>query len=271
MSLTIVCLSWLCLAQADGASALEERTWSVAGLDRTGLVHVPRSAKTQPTPVVFAFHGHGGSAQGAARMFRFHESWPEAMVVYLQGVPTPGRLTDPEGKRNGWQHSAGDHDDRDLKLFDTVLAALRAEYKIDDRRLYSTGHSNGGGFTYLLWVHRGDVLAAVAPSAAAARALPTAKPKPAMIIGSENDPLVLWKWQQACIDFVLKLNQCDSTGEPWGDGCTLYASKTGTPLVTFIHENGHKFAADALPNIVKFFKEQALPESAASATTRSER
>ncbi|MFY8056754.1 MAG: hypothetical protein ACOVRM_03375, partial [Planctomycetaceae bacterium] len=59
----------------------------------------------------------------------------------------------------GWQKSAGDQQDRDLKFFDVVLQSLRSEYRVDDRRIYATGHSNGGGFTYLLWSERSAVFA----------------------------------------------------------------------------------------------------------------
>ena len=81
----------------------------------------------------------------------------------MQGLPTPGQLTDPEGKRNGWQKTVGDQKDRDLKFFDAVLTKLKADYKVDESRIYSMGHSNGGGFTYLLWAARGDQFAAFAP------------------------------------------------------------------------------------------------------------
>ncbi len=52
-----------------------------------------------------------------------------------------------------------------------------------------TGHSNGGTFTYLLWLARGDVFAAVAPSSAAARYAGKLTPKPALIMGGSEDPL----------------------------------------------------------------------------------
>src|SRR6478672_3764464 len=50
-------------------------------------------------PLVFDFHGHGGKDRHAARSHRLHEAWPEAVVVYMQGLNTPGKLTDPEGKK----------------------------------------------------------------------------------------------------------------------------------------------------------------------------
>ena len=39
---------------------------------------------------------------------------------------------------------------------------------IDPRRVYAMGHSNGGGFTYVLWAARGDRFAAYGPSSSGA-------------------------------------------------------------------------------------------------------
>jgi polyhydroxybutyrate depolymerase len=235
----------------------EHLTWQVDGIRREALVYSPKKAEASegPAPVVFGFHGHGGSAVNAARSFGFHKFWPEALVVYMQGLPTPGRLTDPEGKRNGWQHAAGDQADRDLKFFDAVLATLKQKYQVDSERIYASGHSNGGGFTYLLWAERPDVFAAMAPSAASSPVVRQLKPKPAMHIAGKNDQLVRFAWQQQTIEVVRKINGCAETGSAWAKDCTLYPSATGTPLVTFIHDGTHKYPPEAPPLIVKFFKE----------------
>ena len=42
---------------ASAADAPVRREWKVDGVTRTGLVYTPATAKSQPTPVVFAFHG----------------------------------------------------------------------------------------------------------------------------------------------------------------------------------------------------------------------
>ena len=194
----------------------------------------------------------------AARTFGYHTLWPEAIVVYMQGLNTPGRLTDPEGKKPGWQHAPGQQGDRDLKFFDAVLASLQQDYKINKKRLYANGHSNGGSFTCLLWAARGDRFAAFAPSAeATARTLSQLKPKPVLHVAGENDTLVKFAWQQEAISVLRKLNQCGE-GQPWeGEkGCTLYPSKLGAPVVTFIHPGTHQFPDAAPAIIVKFFKEQ---------------
>ncbi len=234
---------------------------SVGGVEREFLFHAPLSAKGKPAPVVFAFHGHGGTMKNAARSFAIHQHWPEAIVVYMQGLPTPGRLTDPEGKKTGWQSRPDDQGDRDLKFFDAVLAQLKTDYRVDEKHIYSTGHSNGGGFTYLLWATRSEVFAAVAPSSAAsarsAGKRAWLKAKPAMHIAGETDPLVKYEWQVAAMDSVRELNGCEAEGKPWHEhpGCLIYESKTGTPFVSVIHAGGHKFYDQAPELIVAFFKE----------------
>lgn len=258
-------LLWLALlspSHASGAPALPSGfariDLTVDGTNREALVYAPGGAAATNTPVVFVFHGHGGNARQAASSFAMDRAWPEAISVYMQGLNTPGRLTDPNGRKTGWQAAAGDQGDRDLKFFDAVLARLRHDYKVDDRRIYSTGHSNGGAFTYLLWAERGDLFAAVAPSGAAFLHVNRLKPKPAMHLAGERDPLVKFTWQQAMMAAVRKLNGCEAEGKPWDKLCTLYESGTGTPFVTFIHPGGHEFNRAAPELIVKFFKETAM-------------
>ena len=245
-------------AHAAGPSPKE---WTVGGVKREALVSAPASAKDRPAPVVFAFHGHGGTMKNAARTFAYHRHWPEAICVYMQGLPTPGKLTDPEGKRPGWQHNRGEQGDRDLKFFDAVLKSLKAEYKIDDKRIYATGHSNGGRFTYLLWAERGDVFAAVAPSGSPAGGLfKDLKPKPCLHVAGEKDQLVSFASQKRTMDVIRKINGCGETGKPWDKSGTLtgteYPSTAGSPLVTLIYPGPHRFPSEDAPKlIVKFFQQ----------------
>lgn len=240
---------------------LSNQQMTVDGVVREALIYAPPNAKKEATPLVFAFHGHGGSMEQAARSFAYHTLWPEAIVIYMQGLNTPGKLTDPEGKKAGWQSTLGDQDDRDLKFFDAALQSLKQLYRVDEKRIYATGHSNGGGFTYLLWAARGDKFTAFAPCAAfMTKDFALCKPKPLLHVAGENDPLVKFDWQKMMIDRVLKLNQCGD-GKPWHqiEGCTVYDSKVNAPVVTFIHPGTHTFPAEAPAIIVKFFKEQTRP------------
>ena len=271
LAFAVVVLPWSVSGQVSEAlpAGFHRLSLTVEGLPRTGFYYAPEKAKVASTPVVFVFHGHGGRAVAAARSFAMQRHWPEAISVYLQGLNTPGRLTDPEGKKPGWQGRVGDQGDRDLKLFDATLAHLKANYKVDAQRIFSTGHSNGGGFTYLLWSARPEVFAAMAPSAAAASGKLTEplQPKPAMHIAGTNDPLVKYAWQEMAMSHVKKNNGCEAEGTAWAKDCTLYPSKTGTPFVAFIHSGDHKFPDEAPALIAKFFKEQAAAIKAAPTAT----
>lgn len=237
-----------------------ERTWTVDGLVREALVYVPANATSTNTPVVFVFHGHGGNRQAMAKAMDIQRLWPEALVVYMQGVPSPGNLQDFEGLKNGWENKPGDFGDRDFKFFDQVLATLKAEYKVEDKRVYATGHSHGGFFTYLLWSQRGDRLAAVAPCAAFYK--PTgvpSLPRPVLHMGGVHDNTVKWEWQQEAIAADRKLNGCGDEGAAWASTGTLtgvqYACSKGAPVVMLTHPGGHEMPAGAPALIVRFFKE----------------
>ncbi len=254
----LLCILTLCGAatRATGAGP-ELREWTVDGVARQAMVYVPDSAAGTSSPLVFVFHGHGGRMRNSVRKYAFHEKWPEAIVICPQGLNTPGKLTDPEGKKPGWQKTPGDQDDRDLKFFDTMLSSMREENQVDENRIYVTGHSNGGGFTYLLLAVRGDVFAAAAPTATAANRAFAAqlKPKPVFHLAGKNDPLVKYNWQDATIQYLRKLNGTGE-GQLWKEApevCTLYPSETGNDLVTYIHPGGHEFPGEAVPAILKFF------------------
>jgi len=222
---------------------------------REALVYEPVEKAPKPFPTVMVFHGHGGQPLGASRSMSFQKAWPEALVVFPKGVPTPGRLTDPEGKRSGWQHRVGDHGDRDLLFFDALLKELGQKRELGD--LFVTGHSNGGGFSYLLMGQRPEKIKAVAASACGGRPAPQGKPRPVMHIAGRTGPLVLFANQSQTIEAWKTFNRCGEEGVPWERVATRYASPLGCPVVTFIHDGDHKYPVEAVPLIVRFFKEQA--------------
>lgn len=239
------------------ADGLTPMTWTVDGVVREALVYIPADAKKSARPLVFVFHGHFGTSKWAADAFGIEKLWPEAIVVYMQGLKTPGKLTDPEGKGNGWQGTIGEAGDRDFHFFDAVLATLKKDFLVDEKKIFSTGHSNGGQFTYLLWAYRGEIFRAFAPSAAVPGKDYTAlKAKAVLHVAGEKDTLVKYEWQVKTIGILKKLNECGEGGE-WGRLATFYPSKNGNPLVTYIHPEGHTFPKEAPAAIVKFFQEMA--------------
>jgi polyhydroxybutyrate depolymerase len=245
--------------QSTAADDLVRRTWTVDGVTREALVHIPAGAEKGGAPVVFVFHGHMGTMKQASSSMPIHRHWAEAIVVYPQGLPTPSPLVDRVGREPGWQATAGVQGDRDLKFFDVMFADLRDGYHFDERRVYATGHSNGGAFTYLLWAQRGERFAAMAPSAAVlGRGFMDLRPKPVLHLGSPQDPLVKFSWQERMIDGLLKLNGCGPR-QRGAMGYTLYPSSKGAEVATYLHPDGHLYPAAGPELIVKFF--QAHPAS----------
>src|ERR1700722_18873985 len=100
--------------------------WTIDGVPREAIVVAPSGAHQSATePLLFVFPWHGGTMQEAQEMMHFETLWPEAIVIYMQGLPTQ-IYVDPLGTERGWQQQPGQFGDRDLKFFDAALATLKS-------------------------------------------------------------------------------------------------------------------------------------------------
>ena len=260
------------------SASIVPRTLSVDGVDRFALVHEPgTAAEAGPAPLVLWFHGHGGSATAGVQRHALHRHWPEAVVAYPQGLATPGK-TDPAGVKSGWQRFPGDQGDRDLRFADRLVAELSARPGgIDPTRIYACGHSNGGGFTILLWSQR-PWFAAVAP--ASCGGVPGRDAVPVLFIASRQDQVVPFATQERSLDAIARRLQADRTrAVPWPPAATaagltaMIAGSATAPLVTVLHEAGHRYPESAPALVVEFLRQhrRAVPASlpAGAATTAS--
>jgi len=229
----------------------------VDGTRREATIYLPEDIVPGITPVVFAFHGHGGSMENAASKFRCEVYWPEAIVVYPQGLNTPVRLTDPQGDHSGWQSNIGDCGDRDLHFFDLLIEYLSQNYSIGTR-IYLLGHSNGGIFVYELWAARPEKIAAIASISAILPAnidYSLLRPKPIFHVAGKKDPLVRYEWQLKTFGEIMKINQCKSDGEQRiTKNMVKYQSAIDVPFVTYIHDGGHEVPEGIMPLIIEFYK-----------------
>jgi len=236
-------------------------SWTVAGRQREALVFPPASnTPAGRHPLVFAWHGHGGTMQSAEQDMRFETLWPEAIVVYPQGLKA-------EDNRYGWQKELGVDGDRDLKFFDTMLAALRQRFPVDDDRIYTTGFSNGTGFTYLLWAERGHLLAAIGAVSGELQASERNKlssPRALIAIYGTGAHTASQQIQNETIDRARAVDKATASAEqcptPTGAAsCKLYPSTINTPVKEIKHDGGHVYLSWEPEEVVKFFKNHKKP------------
>lgn len=237
----------LLLASASPAAA-QLVTFSAGGEMRQAFVYAPSTPPAGAAlPVVLAFHGRGDNIRDF-QYVNLHVAWRDAVVVYFQALERDGL--------SGWQGERGQDGDRDLKLVDAALAALRKKYAIDDDRIYATGFSNGAGFTYLLWAERPNVFAAYA--VVAGRLRPSVRPKtptPLLAVAGERDPQIVFADQKAAIVTAIAVNEVRGTTTACGQGCTTYGGETPAPVVTWIHPGGHSYPRGTSERIVAFFQD----------------
>ncbi len=147
------------LFSGDGAlAAASERTISVGGEQRSYSLYVP-SALAQPAPLVFVFHGGGGSAEkfmNQSQMTRIADR-EHFIAVFPQGV---GR-----SKGGSWNVGGGYSPSNadDVGFVRAILADMNRSFAIDPKRIYATGMSMGAIFSYRLACEMSDTFAAIAP------------------------------------------------------------------------------------------------------------
>jgi len=156
----------------------------VGGVKRTYIVHLPAQYKEgQPYPLVFVLHGGTANAENAIRMSQMNPKADKEnfIVVYPNGT---GKFEDKflqwndGSRRSGQKENAAD----DISFFRQLISRLEKEHKIDPKRIYATGISNGGMMTYRLGCELSDVLAAIAPVAGALNYDKTAPTSPLSLI-----------------------------------------------------------------------------------------
>ena len=88
LGLIFLCLAGLLTAStAHAADTLSRRQWTVDGVVREALVYAPPQARTNAVPIVFAFHGHGGSMLNAARTFGYPSKLGTPVVTFIHPGP----------------------------------------------------------------------------------------------------------------------------------------------------------------------------------------
>ena len=264
----VMLMMWMCCLCGGGISFAQSygpfedgpvtRRLVVNGVERMALVFPGRHALNAPSPLIFAFHGFSGSSRSMSTT-RLHVAWPEATVVYPEGIRVHSRRFGYDVP--AWQSAPGRDNDRDVRFIDQLLVDLHTSYQIDDRRVYVAGVSNGAIFAYVLLTMRPQSFAAfgIVAGAAGFTRLATV-PRAVLIIQGKHDQTIRPQWAVETRDLLRQLNGCGMDEQEWAPGYISYQPcASGCPIIWHLHDGGHDWPHDATGKIVKFFQGQALP------------
>jgi len=146
--------------RARAASGDQTGTINVDGRTRSYIVHVPTSNAKTALPLVIVLHGATQGDASAEHMTGMSELADKErfIAVYPEGT---GRLpTWNAGNCCGYAQS---NNVDDIGFLRALIAKLERDYRIDAKRIYVTGISNGAMMSYRSACEMSDVVAAVAP------------------------------------------------------------------------------------------------------------
>jgi polyhydroxybutyrate depolymerase len=246
-------------ASAAFAPGRHDESFDVGGTTRSAVVVVPENT-SQPAPVVFVFHGHGGTGASMARRSNIEGLWPDAIVVYPDGLVGHKGKTDPEGIKPGWQTQLGETEDRDLAFYDTMLATLRSELPVDSDRVYLMGHSNGSAFGSLLLNQRGDAIAATAnlSSQPSARLLASDPARSMFMAMGTGDAVVPYRNQKRSIPLAEQKLGVEPNRATVNGYLRSAPGRGGLELETYVYPGGHAVPPEVPQLVVEFFRRHTL-------------
>jgi polyhydroxybutyrate depolymerase len=153
-----------CLVSAMSAGDFKG-TFSFGGLVRTYYLHVPPGYLSgQATPLVFSLHGGTGTAGQQAAMTQLHAKSDSAGFLLIEPEGYGGAFnlqTWNSGNCCGPAMNAGVDD---VGFVNAMIDTTSADVCVDAKRVYSTGHSNGGMQSHRLACDLSDRIAAIAPN-----------------------------------------------------------------------------------------------------------
>lgn len=165
-------------------------TITVEGRERSYLVDAPRN----PQGLVLVCHGFGGSAGDMRKWAGFTKILDahSFVIAYLDGLP------DAEGKRNFQvEYQFQNPKINDVMFAQELARQLVNQYKLDPKRVFCTGMSNGADFCYYLARQKNPIVRAVAPVAGCMmvcwdKTLITRNRIPIMEVHGDKDNITLW-------------------------------------------------------------------------------
>lgn len=246
---------------ADSAGSNQEKQFA----GRRVVVHLPPAYDNSTAfPVVLFLHGGAANVNSALRDFGFNTDADRSgyIVVYPSGTGKGSKLL--SWNSGGCCSYAFKKNVDDVGFIRNLLQWLAENYKIDNRRIYATGFSNGAMMAYRLAFDLPGKLAAIASISGALSKTERSLPEPisVMIVHGTKDKSIPidgspGKWDRLgygykvgaqpltdTIQYFVQQNGCSAQAEVHKDGpvtrSTYGGGKNGSEVVVYIVEGyGH--------------------------------
>jgi polyhydroxybutyrate depolymerase len=251
---------------ARSQEALQERSVVVGGTQRSYTVHVPANMASR-APVVLVFHGGGGRPEAIARRTGMNDVADQNgfVVVYPAGAEAPS------GRGGTWNigGSSSPSSANDVAFVQAILADLGRSVPIDQSRIFATGISMGGVFSYRLACEMSSTFAAIAPVAATMVESSCRPQSPVAVLhihGTDDERIPInggrgsmtatnraWPAPMTGLTQWSRLDGCAAQPSSNTDGCTTYSQCRATVEYCVVNGGSHTWPAGATERIWQFF------------------
>ena len=190
------------------------QTIDVGGVQRRYVTYVPQNLGAH-RPLLISCHG----------MNQDTEYQRNAMVIESVADTAKFVTVFPQGINNSWDISGN----RDINFILAIIDEMVDKYDIDPGRVYLSGFSMGGMFTYHAMNRIADRIAAFAPisgyTLSGVTAKPTVRPIPIIHTHGTSDDVVSFNNVLSNLDVWIQHNGCPSTAQ-------VTYNYRGTPHIT---------------------------------------
>ena len=141
----------------------------VFGGKRPATLQLPEGYDpSKPLPLLIVLHGFGASGSVQAGYMAFPELQEKEKFLLI----APDGTVHPVAKRRFWNATDaccgfGQSKVDDVAYLTSLIKEIKAEYKVDAKRVYLVGHSNGGFMSYRMACDASDQITAIVSLAGA--------------------------------------------------------------------------------------------------------
>jgi poly(3-hydroxybutyrate) depolymerase len=236
------------------------------GRQRDYVLHVPPGYDgIQPLPLVLDIHGYTSFATEQLDRSKWDDMADKETFIVVA----------PDGVDEAWNAGGlGNSDIDDVAFIRAVVAKVASDLCIDEKRVYATGHSNGGAMTHKLGCEAADLFAAIAPICGwTSGSCNPSRPIAVAAVRALDDTTVQYNGggiapsAQADLDVWLGADQCAAMPvvASHDDVCTTHTECVAGTQVMECHPHGNHNFFYATNNLLvpdtiwPFFKQFALP------------